>query len=88
MFQKGNLFVCPPVPYMLHFYIYLCGTESMLKNYPETVVLSVLYSTGGIVQDIPFCNFTTMYLSLLSGSFYTFLVPEIHETLVTLEISL
>ena len=61
----------------------------MLKNYPETVVLSVLYSTGGIVQDIPFCNFTTMYLSLLSsGSFYAFLVPEIHETLVTLEISL
>ena len=58
---KGNLFVCPPVPYMLHFYIYLCGTESMLKNYPETVVLSVLYSTGGIVQDIPFCNLTTMY---------------------------
>ena len=47
---KGNLFVCPPVPYMLHIYTYLPGTESGLKNYPGTVVLSGLYSTGGIVQ--------------------------------------
>ena len=76
---------CPLHVTFLHIFMwYWIDVEELSRNgCSECSVQYWRYSTGYTPQHL--CNRVPL---LLSGSFYAFLVPEIHETLVTLEISL